>query len=210
MPRDARLPDSYTSDSMLVLQCVISVERIFSIISILNTRKEIFFETCEIKRESIITVQILLNWWLSNDGVDGIFSGPAWTELHYASDHFWANFIRDERACFRCNFSMFKVATRRESFSKSYSIKPESDCIYHFSMKQTDVRLFPNQSENGKYNLILVWFNKISKRFLCVRVTSFFSSFFSAYFVKRIIIISACLVMRQFPQSIFWQPFHFF
>ena len=26
----------------------------------------------------------------------------------------------------------------------------------------------PNQSENGKYNLISVWFNKISKTFLCV------------------------------------------
>ena len=31
-----------------------------------------------------------------------------------------------------------------------------------------NVRLDPNQSENGKYNLILFWFNKISKRFLCV------------------------------------------
>ena len=33
---------------------------------------------------------------------------------------------------------------------------------------QTDVRLDPNQSENGKYNLITSWFNKVSKRFLCV------------------------------------------
>ena len=32
---------------------------------------------------------------------------------------------------------------------------------------QTDFRLYPNQSENGKYNLISVWFNKNSKRFLC-------------------------------------------
>ena len=30
------------------------------------------------------------------------------------------------------------------------------------------VRLDPNQSENGNYNLISGWFNKISKRFLCV------------------------------------------
>ena len=30
------------------------------------------------------------------------------------------------------------------------------------------VRLVPNQLENGKYNLISVWFNKISKRFLRV------------------------------------------
>ena len=35
---------------------------------------------------------------------------------------------------------------------------------------QTVVRLVPNQSENGKYNLILGWFNKISKKFLCVYV----------------------------------------
>ena len=33
---------------------------------------------------------------------------------------------------------------------------------------QTEVRLDPNQSENGKYNLISVWFNKILKGFLCV------------------------------------------
>ena len=31
-----------------------------------------------------------------------------------------------------------------------------------------DFRLNPNQSENGKYNLILGWFNKISNRILCV------------------------------------------
>ena len=34
---------------------------------------------------------------------------------------------------------------------------------------QTDVRSVPNQLENGKYNLISGCFNKISKRFLCVR-----------------------------------------
>ena len=33
---------------------------------------------------------------------------------------------------------------------------------------QTDIRLDPNQLENGKYNLTSVWFNKISKIFLCV------------------------------------------
>ena len=47
----------------------------------------------------------------------------------------------------------------REIFSKSYQIKPKSDCIYHFP-----IDLEPNgcpfavsnQSENGKYNLISV------------------------------------------------------
>ena len=34
---------------------------------------------------------------------------------------------------------------------------------------QTDVSVrVPNQSENGEYNLNSIWFNKISKRFLCV------------------------------------------
>ena len=33
---------------------------------------------------------------------------------------------------------------------------------------QTNFRLDPNQSENGKYNLISGWFNKISKKFHCV------------------------------------------
>ena len=32
--------------------------------------------------------------------------------------------------------------------------------------EQTDIRLIPNQSENGKYNIILVWLNKIPKSFL--------------------------------------------
>ena len=32
---------------------------------------------------------------------------------------------------------------------------------------QTDVQLIPNESENGRYNLISVWINTISKRFLC-------------------------------------------
>ena len=40
--------------------------------------------------------------------------------------------------------------------------------ILRLIWNQTDVRLVPNQSENGKYNLISVWFNKISRRFICV------------------------------------------
>ena len=35
------------------------------------------------------------------------------------------------------------------------------------------MHLVQNQSENGKYNLISVLFNKISKRFLCVQYTCF-------------------------------------
>ena len=41
--------------------------------------------------------------------------------------------------------------------------------ILRLISNQTDVRLVPNQSTNGKYNLISVWFNKISKKNLCVQ-----------------------------------------
>ena len=41
--------------------------------------------------------------------------------------------------------------------------------IFRLIWNQTDVRLVPNQLENGKYNLISVRFNKISKIFLCVQ-----------------------------------------
>ena len=40
--------------------------------------------------------------------------------------------------------------------------------IFRLIWNQTDACLVLNQSEIGKYNLISVWFNKISKRFLCV------------------------------------------
>ena len=40
-----------------------------------------------------------------------------------------------------------------------FEIKPISDCIYHLPIdleQQMDVRLVPNQSEDGKYILISV------------------------------------------------------
>ena len=40
--------------------------------------------------------------------------------------------------------------------------------IFRMILNQTNVRLVPNQSENGKYNLVSGWFNNIVKRFLCV------------------------------------------
>jgi len=39
--------------------------------------------------------------------------------------------------------------------------------IFRLILKQTNILLVPNQSENSKYNLILVWFNKISRKILC-------------------------------------------
>ena len=38
--------------------------------------------------------------------------------------------------------------------------------IFRLIWNQTDVHLVQNQWKNGKYNLISLWFNKISKRFL--------------------------------------------
>ena len=61
--------------------------------------------------------------------------------------------------------------THREIFSNSYYINPKSDCIHHFPIElELNGRQFavPNQSENDKYNQILVLFNKIS---LCVPFT---------------------------------------
>ena len=43
--------------------------------------------------------------------------------------------------------------------------------IIRLIWNQTDVRLFQNQSENGKYNLISGWFNKVQEWFLCVGLT---------------------------------------
>ena len=54
--------------------------------------------------------------------------------------------------------------TNTEKSSKSWWIKPKSDCIYHFPMDlepQKNFRLVQNQSHNGKYNLIWVWFSNI-------------------------------------------------
>ena len=66
-------------------------------------------------------------------------------------------------------------ATHRENFLESYSFKPKSDCIYYFliNLEPNDVRLDPNQSENGKYILISVWINKIPKSFVCVNRNRF-------------------------------------
>ena len=64
----------------------------------------------------------------------------------------------------------------REIFSKSYHIKTKSDLITifldWFGTANGQPSAVPNQSENGKYNLILDWFDKISKRFLCVQISS--------------------------------------
>ena len=52
--------------------------------------------------------------------------------------------------------------------------------MHRLIWNQMDVRLVPNQSENGKYHLISVWFNKISKELAVQRDYSI--SWFPFYF----------------------------
>ena len=64
---------------------------------------------------------------------------------------------------------------------------------------QTDVSLVPNQSENGKYNLISVRFNKISKGFLCVRLVIVFVAVqcnYSNVFLSPEVIVVAIIILR--------------
>ena len=72
------------------------------------------------------------------------------------------------------------VSTHREFFSKSYQIKPKSDCIYHFPIDF--LFAVPNQSENDEYNLISVSFNKISKIFLCCVYNVIDTAVYAKYF----------------------------
>ena len=85
--------------------------------------------------------------------------------------------------CFSCVFKNTRETdlccyTRAKYFQNL--IKPNVNqivfAIFRLILNQTDVRLVPNQLENGKYNLISLWLNKISKRFLlCVPQGALFS-----------------------------------
>ena len=65
--------------------------------------------------------------------------------------------------------------------------------IFWLIWYQKDVSLVPNQSVHGKYNLISVWFHKISKRFLCV-----YSFSITAYTKKK-------TVLDQFWFLFYWR-----
>ena len=61
-----------------------------------------------------------------------------------------------------------------------YTIKPKSDCIYHapIDLERKGIPFsVPNQSENGEYNLILVWFKKIQN--LCSQSAMFITGEFN-------------------------------
>ena len=69
-----------------------------------------------------------------------------------------------------CSIKQYRIVATlyREFFSKSHQINLKSDGIYRLIWIQTNFHLDPNQSENGKYDLISGWSNKFSIRFLCV------------------------------------------
>ena len=55
--------------------------------------------------------------------------------------------------------------------------------IHRLIWNQTDVSLAPNQSENGKYNLISVWSIKIWKIFLCVYTQQYTYNLVLQYYI---------------------------
>ena len=65
--------------------------------------------------------------------------------------------------------------------------------VFLLISNQMDVRLDPNQPENGKYNLISGWYNKISKRFLCVCLHEYVIASMSPRLKKlqRLIVLSS-------------------
>ena len=80
--------------------------------------------------------------------------------------------IKNMRYCSTClYFLIYKSISHTEkSFRNLLKSNRNQTVVTVFRLIwiQTDVRLVPNQSENGNYNLISGWFNKISKTFFCV------------------------------------------
>ena len=65
------------------------------------------------------------------------------------------------------NVCQLKLHTEKYFF-ESYQINRNLIVFTGLMWNKTEFHVVPNQSENGKYNLILVSYNKIQKRFLCV------------------------------------------
>ena len=83
---------------------------------------------------------------------------------------------RDTSVSYRgCNFLQFggpqTILHSEKSFRNFVESYQNQIVFINFRLfwYQTGVHLVPNQLENGKYNLISVRFDMISKRFLCVR-----------------------------------------
>ena len=104
--------------------------------------------------------------------------GPPWNPSDHHSTTVLRSFrgrpqsCRETPASRTAAVSFCKTIHTEKYFRSIKQIKPKSDCIYHpptdLEQETDSVRLVPNQSENSKYNLFSVWFNKIWKIFPCV------------------------------------------
>ena len=72
----------------------------------------------------------------------------------------------ENRKYLLCLVWNWKSSLKKNSVNECLSARNTRPIVS--SIILTDFRLDPNQTENGKYNLIPVWSNKISKRFLFV------------------------------------------
>ena len=63
----------------------------------------------------------------------------------------------------------FADAVHTEFFSRNFIKSNRNQIIYTIFWLIWNQKE-PDQSENSKYNLISVWFNKISRKFFCVRL----------------------------------------
>ena len=113
-----------------------------------------------------------------------IFSESCWPNLN-CKYHYLVDLAQQSEFRLVINLSFKRVITiqiwfgstqfrkdfhaHREIFPISYKSTWNQIVLTSFRLirHQTNVRLNPNQSETGKYNLISGWFNAIQKRFPC-------------------------------------------
>ena len=106
----------------------------------------------------------LLIWLISNLLIDQL---NCWFRVKYITKSIQFFMVRNE-ACGRWKKAILcnPLYTQRNHFKSNRNQIVFT--MHQLIRNQTDVCLVPNQSVHGKYNLISVWFNKISKIFLCV------------------------------------------
>ena len=98
-----------------------------------------------------------------------------------SSQHYRIERLKEELICYpmmvrdaslsdsKCIFLLVTVHTEKSFRNLIISNRNQiAFTIFQLIWNQTDDHLVPNQAGNGKYNLISVWFNMISKKFLCV------------------------------------------
>ena len=102
---------------------------------------------------------------LNNDDMKGKLQ-----VLFYFPWNFWnllqMNVLDIYAVLFKFDKKKFHVHTEKSFLNLvEYNRNQILFSILRFIWSQMEICLVPNQSENGKYNLILVWFNKIEKSF---------------------------------------------